>query len=100
MKILPITDEDRQQQIDEIDNEMTVKLTELRDIMATGGLNKSTKFIKDNFLGSQKCQPVDYRLKLKERPISWKNYFEMFIFTIFTNFMYFPCISDRNLFIF
>ena len=45
------------------------------------------------------CQGVDYRLKLKERPISWKSYFEMLIFTIFTNFVYFSCISDRNLFI-
>ena len=53
-KILLLTDEDRQQQIEGFDNEMTVKLTELWDIMATGGLNKSTKFIKDDFLVSQK----------------------------------------------
>ena len=42
VKILPLTQEQRQQQINEIDQEMVVKLSELRDIMTAGGLSQSS----------------------------------------------------------
>ena len=51
MKIRPMTQEDRLHQMEEIDNEMTEKLTELRDIMAEGGMTKSTQFLEQHFLG-------------------------------------------------
>ena len=50
VKMLPISQEDRLRQMEEIDIEMTEKLMELRDIMASGGLTRSTKFIQENFL--------------------------------------------------
>ena len=50
VKMMPITKEDRVRQMEEIDNEMTEKLSELRDIMAQGGLQKSTQFINENML--------------------------------------------------
>ena len=51
VKILPLTQEDRQWQIKEIDDEMLVKLNELRDIMNQSGMAESSKFVEENFLG-------------------------------------------------
>ena len=39
------------------------------------------------------CQGVDYRLNFKERPIGFKNPIKLALFTIF---VYFSYISDRN----
>ena len=50
VKILPLMQEDRQQQIKEIDDEMLVKLTELQDIMNQNGMAESSKFVEENFL--------------------------------------------------
>ena len=52
-----MTEADHQQQIQEIDDEMVEKLTELRDIMASGGMDKSTKFLQEQFLGERSTMP-------------------------------------------
>ena len=57
VKIRPMTAADRQRQIQEIDDEMVEKLTELRDIMASGGMDKSTKFLQEQFLGERSSTP-------------------------------------------
>ena len=49
VKILPMRPEDRLKQIQEIDDEMLEKLTELRDIMSQGGMEKSSQFV-DRYL--------------------------------------------------
>ena len=42
------------------------------------------------------CKGVDFQLIFAGKT-NWLK--EMLIFTILANFVYFPCISDRNLFI-
>ena len=56
VKIRPLTKADRIRQMEELDNEMTEKLTELRDLMESGGMTKATKFMQENFLGSPVAQ--------------------------------------------
>ena len=50
VKIMPILQQERLQQIKDINDEMLVKLTELRDLMSSGGMEASSKFVQENFL--------------------------------------------------
>ena len=71
VKVLPISAEDKLKQIQDIDDEMLEKLTELRDIMSQGGMEKSSKFVQEFLLppgppgGSQDKTPPRVELPVR-----------------------------------
>ena len=74
VKIMPISQEARQRQIEKIDDELTEKLSELRDIMASGGMTKSTQLIEQHFFGrdeSPKCHQTKVSKKSKVTTTPW-----------------------------
>ena len=49
VKILKLNDEEREQRIKQLDEEMAEKMCQLHQLMADGGLKKTTRFMQQNF---------------------------------------------------
>ena len=57
VKILPLTAEQKLQQLEDIDNEMYDKLTELKEVLSQTGMKKSLQYINKYLLGESGSPP-------------------------------------------